>query len=83
MKSITVNEMIYKTITTKTSKEPKYKDVLKAMGYTVYNSSWSEYDYWAVKNETTDRMIVFSKGYDKKKRLMMNGESLKIETLRK
>lgn len=69
MKNITVNKMIHKTITTKTNKEPKYKDVLEAMGYTVYNSSWSEYDYWAVKNETTNRMVVFSKGYDKKKRL--------------
>ena len=83
MKSITVNEMIYKTITTKTNKEPKYKNVLEAMGYTVYNSSWSEYDYWAVKNEATNRMIVFSKGYDKKKRLYDEWRTIKDKDFKK
>lgn len=83
MKNITVNEMIYKTITTKTNKEPKYKNVLEAMGYTVYNSSWSEYDYWAVKNETTNRMVVFSKGYDKKKRLYDEWRTIKDKDFKK
>lgn len=66
---MTTNEMIYKTITTKLTKEPTYKTILEDMGYEVYDSTWSEYNNWAIKNPKTGRTVLFSKGYDNKRRL--------------
>lgn len=66
---MTTNEMIYKTITTKLTKEPTYKSVLEDLGYEIYDSTWSSYNYWTVKNKRTGKAVLFSKGYDNKRRL--------------
>ena len=74
---LTVNDMIFKTINTKISQEPRYKEVLEQMGYVVYNSEWSTYEKWTVKNPSTGRMVCFSKGYDNKRRLYDGFGSIK------
>lgn len=66
---MTTNEMIYKTLTTKTTKEPKYKSVLEDMGFTIYDSGLSDYGYWAVKFEATGRVLVISKDRSNKRGL--------------
>lgn len=66
---MTTNEMIYKTITTKLTKEPKYKSILEDMGYKVYNSDMSACGCWTVENPENGRCILFSKGYDSRRRL--------------
>ena len=54
--ALTINEMIYKTISTKLKKEPKYKEILEQLGYTVFDSDYSDYDCWSVKNNETEKM---------------------------
>ena len=66
---MTTNEMILKTISTKLTKEPIYKSILEDLGYEVYDSKWSAYNNWAIKNKKTGNTVLFSKGYDNKKRL--------------
>lgn len=69
-KVLTVNEMIYRTLTTKETKTPKYKEVLELLGFElVKDHGWSHYDYWAIRMKEDDRLLVISQGYDKKKRL--------------
>lgn len=66
---MTTNEMIMATIKTKLTKQPKYKSILEDLGYIVYDSTWSYYNNWSVKNPETGRTVLLSKGYDNKKRL--------------
>ena len=58
---MTINEMIYKTLTTKTTKEPKYSSALKDMGLQIFESGYSHYNYWAVKDKMTGRVLVISR----------------------
>lgn len=70
MKMLTVNEMILKTLTTKITKTPKYKEVLETMEYTLNNThDWSCYDYWGIEIPGTDLILNISKDYRGKKRL--------------
>ena len=58
---MTTNEMIYKTLTTKITKEPKYKSILEDMGFKIYDNGWSHYYYWAIKNEATGQELVIGR----------------------
>lgn len=58
------NEMIYKTLRTKTNKEPKYRAVLADLGIEVYDSTFSTQGFWSVRYIPTGKMLVISKGYD-------------------
>ena len=80
---MTTNEMILKTISTKTTKEPKYKSILEDMGYVICISDWGECGCWCVENPVTDRLVVFSKGYDKKKRLYGGYKPIKEKDYKK
>ena len=73
MKKLTANEMIYRTLTTKLTKEPKYKKELKDLGLEIFNSHWSSMDYWAVENPVNGRYLVISKDYADKTRLYKEG----------
>ena len=64
-----INEMIYKTISTKLNRNPKYKEALEAAGFTVYDSDWSGCGCWTVRNDRTGRTVLFSRDYGKRKRL--------------
>lgn len=67
---MTVNEMIYKTLTTKITKEPKYKDALEKLGYELSKDhDWSSYDYWGIKMAEDNKVLVISKGRDNKRYL--------------
>lgn len=66
---MTTNEMILKTLTTKVTKEPKYKSILEDMGFTIYDSDCSYYNYWTIKNETTKQVLVISKDRGNKRGL--------------
>ena len=83
MAKLTINEMILKTISTKLNKEPKYKEILEAMGYIVFDSEWSSYNNWSVGNKNNNRLVVLSKGYDNKKRLYGGGSPIKTNDFRK
>lgn len=83
-KVLTVNEMIYKTLTTKETKVPKYKAILEALGYElVKDHGWSTYDYWAIKLKEDNRILVISTGYDKKKRLYKTASAIKTKDITK
>ena len=83
-KVLTVNEMIYKTLTTKETKVPKYKAVLEALGYElVKDHGWSHYDYWAIKLKEDNRILVISQGYDKKKRLYKTAQPVSSKDITK
>lgn len=46
---MTVNEMIYDTLTTKATKTPKYKKILEALGYKLNSHHFSSYyNYWEI-----------------------------------
>lgn len=75
MKNLTANEMIYRTLTTKLIKEPKYKKELEDLGLVIFDSHWSSMDYWAVKNPVNDRYLVISKDLGNKTRLYKEGIS--------
>lgn len=77
---MTTNEMIYKTITTKLTKEPKFKSILEDMGYVVYESEWSEYGNWTVKNPKNGRMVALSRSYDRKRGLYDGWKYIKDST---
>ena len=67
---VTINEMIYNTITTKKDKEPKYKKILEALGYSLNNThDWSEYNYWGI--DSPGGILLISKDYGGKKRLYL------------
>lgn len=82
--ALTINEMIYKTINTKLKKEPKYKEILEQLGYTVFDSGYSDYDCWSVKNNETEKMVCFSKGYSTNKKMLFNwGSPIKTYDFKK
>jgi len=82
--ALTINEMIYKTISTKLKKEPKYKEILEQLGYTVFDSDYSDYDCWSVKNNETEKMVCFSKGYSTNKKMLFNwGSAIKSNDFKK
>lgn len=66
---MTTNEIIYKTLRTKVNKEPKYMDVLADIGIEIYDSNASSQGFWSVRYIPTGKMLVISKGYDKKNHL--------------
>ena len=81
---MTVNEMIYKTLNTKETKTPKYKEVLEALGYElVTNYNWSYYDYWGIKMKEDNKILNISQGYDKKKRLYKTHTPIKTKDMKK
>ena len=80
---MTTNEMIYKTINTKLTKEPMYKSVLEDLGYEVYDSDWSAYNNWTVKNKATGRTVVISKNCDNKKGLFDGGSAIEYTDIKK
>lgn len=83
-KVLTVNEMIYKTLTTKETKVPKYKAVLEALGFElVKDHGWSHYDYWGIKMKEDNRILVISQGYDKIKRLYKTAQAVKSKDITK
>ncbi len=81
---MTINEMIYKTLNTKETKTPKYKEALEALGYElVSHYDWSVYDYWGIKIKEDDRILNISQGYDKKKRLYKTHSPVKTKDIKK
>lgn len=69
MKRLSLNEKIYKVLTTKIGKTNKYILELEEMGLIVYDNKWSSYNYYAIKNPKTGRSITISKDYGNVKRL--------------
>ena len=81
---MTINEMIYKTLTTKITKEPKYKDALEALGYElVKDHDWSEYDYWGIRIEEDNKILLISKGKDNKRHLYKTASYVKTKDITK
>ena len=81
---MTVNEMIYKTLNTKITKEPKYKNVLEKLGYElVKDHDWSFYDYWAIKLKEDGRLLVISKGRDKERHLYKTANFVNTKNIEK
>ena len=80
---MTVNEMIYVTLTTKQDKIPKYKEALEAMGYILNNThDSSSYDYWGIVLSSDPKhrsILVISKSYYTGKRKLF-GNMGPIET---
>lgn len=80
---MTVNEMIYATLTTKQDKIPKYKEALEAMGYVLDNTHFSSsYDYWGIVLFSDPKyysLLVISKGYHTGKRTLF-GDMGAIDT---
>lgn len=67
MKKLTVNEMILKTLTTKITKIPKYKEILENLGYELNNThKWSSYNYWGINVPKSKLVLNISKCYGKK-----------------
>ena len=71
-KTMTINEMILNTLTTKLTKKPKYKKELEELGIQIVDSeNWSNYGYWAIRLEATNKsgylLLVVSKDYAKVK----------------
>lgn len=80
---ITVNDMIYNTLTTKGSKEPKYRNVLEAFGYTLTNQhDWSEYDYWGIKC-ADGSVLVISKTYGNERGLFKTTRLISTKNIKK
>lgn len=77
---MTTNEMIWKTLTTKMEKEPKYRSVLADMGIEIYDSECSEQGFWAVRDIATGRNLVVSRGDDGKRRLYGNDGCWDVDT---
>lgn len=74
------NEMIWKTLTTKVGKEPKFRSILVDMGIEIYDSECSEQGFWAVRDTATGRNLVISKDYDGKRTLYGNDGCWDVET---
>lgn len=80
---ITVNDMIYNTLTTKGSKEPKYRNVLEAFGYTLTNQhDWSEYDYWGIQC-ADGSVLVISKTYGNERGLFKTTRLISTKNIKK
>lgn len=83
-KKLTVNEMIYNTLTTKITKEPKYKEILEALGYElIKDHEWSHYDCWGIRMAEEDRVLVISKGYDNKRHLYATTRIVNTKDIKK
>lgn len=85
---MTVNEMIYATLTTKQNKIPKYKEALEAMGYVLSNThDSSAYDYWGIilSDDPKHRcLLVISKSYHSGKRFLFgNMGAIKTHDIKK
>ena len=81
---MTVNEMIYKTLTTKITKEPKYREVLEALGYELdKNHDWSYYDYWGIKMAEDNRVLVISQNRNKERALFKTFKSVPTKDIKK
>lgn len=60
-KQVTINEMIYNTLRTKSENTPKYYDVLTTLGYKLRNDYlWNDSQYWVVEL-APDSVLNFSK----------------------
>ena len=80
---ITVNDMIYNTLTTKGSKEPKYRNVLEAFGYTLTNQhDWSDYDYWGIQC-ADGSVLVISKTYGNERGLFKTARLISTKNIKK
>lgn len=68
---MTTNEMIFKTLKTKATKEAKYAPILIDMGYELLtgNMGWSDYDYYTIRNPKTGRTLCISKDGNNKRKL--------------
>ena len=83
-KKLTVNEMIYKTLTTKVDKIPKYKEELEALGFKLNDiHGWSTYDYWGIETDTPGVIVLISSGYDRKRRLYKTSREIKTKDMSK
>lgn len=85
---MTVNEMIYATLTTKQDKLPKYKEALETMGYVLSNTHNSScYDYWGIVLSDDPRhrcVLVISKSYYNGKRFLFgNMGAIKTHDIKK
>ena len=69
MKRLSLNEKIYKVLTTKVGKTNEYITELKEIGLIVYDNKWSSYNYYAIKNPETGRSITISKDHENVKKL--------------
>lgn len=77
MATMTINEMIYKTLTTKMTKEPKYRKELEALGLEIVKNDWSgHYNYWLVRNPVTKRELVINKDYGNRKNIFNPYDSI-------
>ena len=80
---ITVNDMIYSTLTTKSSKEPKYRNILEAFGYTLTNQhDWSDYDYWGIQC-ADGSVLVISKTYGNERGLFKTAHLIHTKNIKK
>lgn len=80
---LTVNEMLYQTLHTKITKEPKYKEVLEALGYKLSKDhSWSSYDYWGIVAED-GTVVVISKTREGKKALFKTAHLIHTNNITK
>ena len=81
---LTVNEMIYKTLTTKITKEPKYRNELEALGYElVSDHNWSTYDYWGIRTLENNSVLLISKSYGGKKMLYRTTHHIQTKDIQK
>lgn len=85
---MTVNEMIYATLTTKQDKIPKYKEALETMGYILSNTHISSYyDYWGIILSSDPKhhsVLVISKSYHTgKRKLFGNMGAIETHDIRK
>lgn len=77
----TVNEMILATLTTKMTKEPKYRKQLEDLGIQIVDSEdWSDYDYWAIRLKANNKpgylLLVVSRDYAKVKGIFATGAKI-------
>lgn len=80
---VTVNEMLYKTLHTKITKEPKYKEVLEALGYELSKDhDWSSYDYWGIM-AADGTVVVISKTREGKKALFKTAHLIRTNNITK
>lgn len=79
-KTMTINEMILNTLTTKMTKEPKYRKELESLGVEIVPSAgWSSYEYWGIKIDTPENRNYFltvSKNFLKRKAIFTVGTGI-------
>ena len=83
-KKLTVNEMIYQTLTTEVDKIPKYKEELESLGYQLNDiHCWSSYNYWGIETGTPGKILLISSGYDNRKRLYVTSKCIAARNISK